>query len=122
MAIKEFTSAVREAEEGDKLSFKVDGRKIVAKKPKQAIFAQIALSTRSGTTVGDRLEATYAFFGGKLDEKGNRHGGVISLDDWNWMEERLNDSEDYFDLDVLMEIIEYVVEEFAGNPTTSSTD
>lgn len=121
--MKEFTAAVREKKEGDEIPFKIEGREMVARRPKQAVFAEVAMSTRTGATTADKLEATFAFFGGSISEQdGKRHGGVISEEDWTWLHDKMMDPHDDTDLPLLMEVIEYIIAEFSGVPTSSPTD
>lgn len=121
--MKEFTAAVREKEEGDEITFKIEGREMTARRPKQAVFAEVAMSARPGATTADKLDAVFTFFGGPVsDSDGKRHGGILEVEDWKWLHDRMIDPKDDLDLPLLMEVVEYIIAEFSGTPTSSPTD
>lgn len=124
--MKTFKAATRKVESKE-VKFQIESsvkgaRTMVAHRPKDAIFAEVVRRNRTGASTAERLEGTHVFFGGEEDEQGERVGGVLSPTDWKWLKNRLADPHEDLDLDILMEMIQWLIEELSGTPTTSPTD
>lgn len=130
-AAKQFTSALREmdAEDGDAedgaplplrlvkmgkddkgKEIEVDILETIATRPKDAIWAMTmaAMSERAGTH--ESLAASVDFLGACLPE-----GDLL------WFKMRLWDRHDDFGMAEVQEIVEYLIEEWSANPTSSAS-
>jgi hypothetical protein len=105
---REFTTAARKASEDDDkaIEFLVDGVTMHAYRPEPGQLAVMMASFASYSTVIEKTAGIINFFVGVLDEES--HQILVG---------RLLDRTDPFDLEQVEEIMEWMVEEWAGRPT-----
>lgn len=114
--MKEFVTAVAEVvngEEEDKGSiFFVDGRELTYYRPGdgQLAYLMAATSGRSSTNA-DKVAGLLNFFDAILDDDSSQYIG-----------ERLLSRTDKFGIDEVQEIMEWMVEQWAGRPTKRLSD
>lgn len=111
--MREFSTAVkraqREAAEDqpeEAIEFKVDGETLRAFPPSEGQFAMIASVMTDYARTSDQIAATINFVFGLLDDDSRVH-----------LKRRLFDREDPFGTDEVMEIMDYLIEEWSGRPT-----
>jgi hypothetical protein len=118
--VKEFIIAAKEQTEGEPetLEFKVDGTVLVCYPPSEGQLVLI-MAAMSGVynTEGEQAAIIINFLISLLNEDGSRY-----------VQRRLMDRKDEFGFENVMQILEYIVEEWTANPTkllsgsTSSPD
>lgn len=111
--MREFTTAVAEKqkapEEQEKgYPFKVDGVALRCYKPNEAQLAIFLASTGRHSSDSQQIAGVINFFASILDRAS-----------YNYIENRLLDREDDFGLKEVQDIIEWMIEEWTGNPTQS---
>ena len=111
--MKEFTSSVR-ARTGDRaklvdLPFVLDGTEYVIQAPKNAQLAFLSASAAASRNTNDRVAAILDFLEAALVSPGDE-----------MLRHRLLDPNDDLDLEDVMEIIEWAMEEWTGRPPTSA--
>ena len=114
MAIKEFEFGARESESEDEIeapiTFKVDGEEWKAYQPTSgqvAIWFSVSTDRASSQ---ERIAGIIDFFLGVLDDVG-RHSAS----------RKLMDREDDFEIEQLMEIMSWLMEQWSARPTESSS-
>jgi hypothetical protein len=114
--MKQFTTAAKEAERakdadaGDLYPFELDGRTIVAYKPTEE---QIALLM---SDVG-RFSSNSSKVGGSIDF----FHSIFADADAAYIRQRLLNKDDAFGLPEVQDILEWLIEEWTGNPTQSQS-
>lgn len=112
--VKEFVTAVREAEEVDeeegRLEFAIDGTDVVAYRPSEAQFAMLMLAASRHTEKNEAVAGAIDFFYACLDE-----------DSAAYVYQRLINRKDAFGLTEVENIIEWMVEEWTGRPFPRSS-
>lgn len=119
--MREFEAAVKATEEEEGVDIPlikrgVDGevieRKVLkAYRPDDAQFAMLMASTGRGSTLHNRIAGYINFFVNIFDEE-----------DAAYLESRLLDRRDSFGVEQVDEIMDYLAEEWTGNPTQLSSD
>jgi hypothetical protein len=113
--MREFTTAAKESsrkQEGtEEYEFKVDGRTVKAYKPEPAQLAVTLARIGRHTTEQSKVAGIIDFFVGIMDE-----------DSATYFTDRLLDRTDPFEIEDIQNILEYLVEEWSGNPTQSPSD
>lgn len=113
--MKEFVTAAREleeegAEEEQPVEFSVDGQMCFAYRPSGGQVAVLMATTGRHTSENEQIAGFLNFFVSVLDE--DSHAYLVS---------RLLDRTDPFDLDQVQAISSYLMEEWSGRPTKSSS-
>lgn len=110
MTMKQFTTAVAEAEETDldegKIEFEVDGFACTAYRPTEGQFAILMASTGRHSSMDDMVAGIINFVDGMLDDTSSAH-----------LMKRLMDRKDKFELENVQEIMEWLIEEWTARPT-----
>ena len=111
----EFTTAVKEAEErevedGDVVEFKVDGYPCKAYRPTPSQFAFVVTATSRHTPLMQQIAGVINFIDSVMDEDGSSH-----------LQARLLDRKDDFGIDEVRDILEWLIEQWSGRPTESSS-
>jgi hypothetical protein len=113
--MREFVTAVKELEKGEEpdkgYSFKVDGKELKFFKPTESQFAIYVAQTGRHSSIPDKIAGVIDFFINVMDRPSHEH-----------LVARLMDREDPFGLDQVEEIIQWMIEEWSGNPTEQSSD
>jgi len=110
--VKEFTTAAKEAVTDDEqvVEFTVDGLEVRAHQPSSGQMAMVYQALSDYNTDQRKVAGIIDFFMGLLDEDVQQALG-----------QRLLSREDPFDLDQVTNILTWLVEEWAGRPTRSSS-
>lgn len=110
--MREFVTAARQApsalEGAEPIEFVVDGETFMAYPPTTGQLAMLVASQAKNREVPDTVAAVIDFLDGILDE----HAQVV-------FRKRLMDRDDPFDFDTVNWIVENLIEEWGGRPTTS---
>lgn len=110
MTIKAFNTAVQDRPElnGVGTPFEVDGFKMTAYKPDEGQFAMLMASVGRGSTDGDRIAGLINFLVNIIDTRGADH-----------LQKRLLTPvwKDPFGIEEVEQIMEWLAEEWTGNPT-----
>lgn len=111
--IKEFEVAAKpksspEADEG--VEFKVGDQTLTAYEPDPGQFAVLMATTGRGTSESERVAGFINFFVNILDERGANH-----------LTGRLLNRNDDFGIEDVENIMEWLSEEWSGNPTQGSS-
>lgn len=111
--MREFkTAAKQELTDDDYLKFKVDDVEVVSVRPTEGQLVMLMAAEASEIRSNDsRMAATIDFALSVFDEDSRRYLG-----------HRLLASEDPFGLDNLLEILQWVIEEWSNHPTKPSSD
>jgi hypothetical protein len=111
--VKEFTTAAKAAVSDDDdavVEFTVDGLEVKAYQPSSGQMAMVYQALSDYNSDQRKVAGIIDFFFGLLDENVQQVLG-----------KRLLSREDPFDLDQVTEILSWLVEEWAGRPTQSSS-
>jgi hypothetical protein len=115
MALKEFTTAAKEAGEGtvggDPLTFTVDGEQWTAYPPTGGQLALVMAAQAEHSSVVEKIAGLVNFLDSILDED-----AVASY------RARLMDRDDPFDFDNVEAIVEWLMEEWSARPTKQPSD
>lgn len=108
----EFVTAARAVESGDEhpdITFKVDDQEVTAKFPSPGQYA-LLMAAMAGDfkTDAERAATIINFFMAVLDD-----------DSRGYFTQRLMSRTDDFEIDNVIEILEWLTEEWSGNPTKS---
>lgn len=111
--MKEFTTAVNEAEKQDNgddgaMEFSVDGVLCRAYKPKDGQLAVLMASTGRHTSAQEQIAGVINFFVAVLDDESH-----------NFIVNKLLDRKDPFGIEHVNDIMEWMMEEWSGRPTKS---
>lgn len=114
--VKSFQTAVNaevaaQAGEIETYPFEVDGVQCIAYKPDESQLAMAISSMGRFSKDTDQIAGVINFFVGILDERSN-----------TYLVNRLLDRNDAFGLKQVTSIIEWLIEEWSGRPTKSSSD
>lgn len=106
--IKEFTTAVREAEADAPglMTFTIDGRELTCYHPGDGQIAVLMASVGRHASFHQQVAGIINFFVEVMDE--DSHAYVVG---------RLLDREDQFGLTEVTSVMEWMIEEWTGNPT-----
>lgn len=109
--VKAFTTAVAAAEAEDKgeageTPFLVDGVECMAYKPKDGQLAVLMATTGRHSSMPEQIAGIINFFASVLDDFSHTH--LVS---------RLLDRRDDFGIEEVTGIMEWMIEEWTGNPT-----
>ena len=108
MPVKSFSTEERPSEERrEAVQFTVDGQTLTAHRPKS--YALVELSTAADGDTITQVRAIVDFMNETLDEKSRAY-----------IQKRLRDPDDVFDLEDLVPISQFLTERFARRPTTRS--
>lgn len=112
--MKEFTSSVRARTDGSganlrNLSFTLDGESYTLRAPKEAQMAYLAASTSASKQVNDRIAGVLDFVEATLMQPGRER-----------LRTRLLDPDDILELDIIVDIMDWAMEEWTGRPPTSA--
>lgn len=125
--VKVFEVAVEEAGETESgelvtkpFQFAGDERIYHARRPKSLSMIKLQVDGAKGEL--SAVTAFEDFFGGPPDAGGLRHGGVVTVDDWQHIHGRLVDPLDRLDLPQLLDVYRWILGEFSGNRGGSSSD
>lgn len=109
--MQEFNTAVKNRKR-ESLTFKIDGQEITSFRPKDGQIAFLMSGTIGrGVSESEGIAAILDFFTSTLDEKSR-----------DYIESRLLDGEDDFDFDEATAIVRWLIKEWSGRPTMSSSD
>lgn len=106
MSLKSFTTSATKKEDGEGWPFEVDGRQMVAYKPDEGQFAMLMANVGRGSSDSDRVAGLINFVINIIDDKGA-----------DYLVGRLYNRKDVFGIEQIEEIMEWLVEEWTGNPT-----
>lgn len=110
--VQQFTTALKEAvEPAEGIEFEVDGILLTAYQPDTAQFAVLLSGFGKHSSQAEQIATFIDFFGAILDRKSSTY--VLN---------RLLDREDPFGVEELAAIGEWLIEEWGGFPTPSSSD
>lgn len=112
MTLKSFTTALQDRTAGDAIPFEVDGVEMMAYRPDEAQFAMLMASVGRGSTDSDRVAGMINFLVNIIDPKGADH-----------LQKRLLTPmhRDPFGIEQIENIMEWLTEEWTGNPTQGSS-
>jgi hypothetical protein len=110
MTLKQFKTAAREADRDEpipeELEFGLDGRSLVAYYPGDGALAILMAETSQHQTIQTKVAGAIDYF-----------YEMFNADDAAHIRKRLLDKNDPFGFMDVQDIIEWVVEEWSGNPT-----
>ena len=106
MPVKSFTTR-KSAEERTAITFTVDGETLTAYRPKSYALVELTEAAEGDTIT--QVKAIVAFMNETLDTKSR-----------TYIQGRLRDPEDAFDLEDLVPISQFLTERFGRRPTTRS--
>jgi len=114
--MRSFTTAGKQTSEetfegAEPLKFVLDDSEYIAYPPTPAQFAVFMSSQAESRESQDHVAGVIDFFDGLLEEEARRT-----------FRRRLLDRDDPFDFDMVQEIMEWLVEEWAARPTKPSSD
>jgi hypothetical protein len=110
--MREFVTAVTAADEASEwLEFKVDGVECKATRPTPAQVAYLTAALHKRAAIETQIAGAINFCMAIMDN-----------DTSAYLSDKLLDSADPFDLENLQEIIQWLMEEWAGRPTQPSSD
>lgn len=98
----------KKARDDEPVTFTLDERTYTAHRPKQSVF--VALAAAAGNTV-EQIKVVPRFIDASLEPADRAHIAA-----------RLRDPDDDLDIDDLVPIFNYLMEEFTGRPTGSQSD
>jgi hypothetical protein len=106
--MKEFVSAARKADDDDDgaIEFSVDGEEYTALPPTGGMLAVVAASQVDYTSDVERIGSVINFFKGVLDEDSRRRFTT-----------RMQDREDDLDVEVLEEVLTWLMDQWFHRPT-----
>lgn len=115
MTIKSFSTAAKSVEDnetpvGAPVEVEFDERKILFNPPTTGQWAVTMAGNSDAADTSEQLATQINFFFSLLGSK-----------DAAWFKHRLFDRDDPFDVDNIAELIEYLMEEWAGRPTKPSS-
>jgi hypothetical protein len=111
-AIKEFTTAAKDQGVGEApIDFSVDGTVLKAYRPSEGQMAVFMASIGKGSNDIDMVAGPLNFFDSLLDGEGRAY-----------FTERLLDRDDPMDIPTIVEIMESIIEDWAGRPTPEPSD
>lgn len=107
--MREFVTAIEQTDvDADKgMEFAVDGFECVAYRPQEGQLAVLMAATAKHTTIQEQIAGVINFFVNVLDEESHQY--LVS---------RLLDRTDSFGLEEVQDIMEWMIEEWAGRPTS----
>jgi hypothetical protein len=106
--IKEFVTAAEKTEAEPDLVFSIDGKELRAFKPTEGQFALLMMAMGRHASQTDQFAGVIDFFLGVLDEPSQRY--VI---------DRMQTRTNIIPIEEIVEIMEWMVEEWGGRPTRS---
>lgn len=106
MTIKQFNVSTKTVEERAKVEFKVDKFPVTAKEPAPGQLAYLMASTGRGASGSDAVAGVINFMISVVDKEAASH-----------LQSRLLDPDDNFEVEDIENILEWLVEEWTGNPT-----
>lgn len=110
--MKEFSSSVRAADDGGQLEdlpFALDGVDYVLRAPKRTQLAFLVATSAASRTDADRIAAMLDFIEAALEPPGNEKIRV-----------RLLDRDDPLELEHMVEVFNWALEQWSGRPPTSA--
>ena len=105
--MKEFTTALRDAEQGteEPVEFKLDDQVVKAYRPTDGQIAILMASIGRHTTESTKIAGVIDFFVATLDDES-----------YNYVVNRLLSRDDPLELEQVQEVIEWMIEEWSGRP------
>jgi hypothetical protein len=106
--IKEFTTAAKAAakQDEDPLEFSLDGQTLRAYRPTEGQFALLMAALSRHTNESTKVAGAIDFFVSIMDQES-----------YVYLADRLQSRENPIALDEITEIVQWIVEEWAGRPT-----
>lgn len=106
--IKEFHTAAKEAagKIEDPLEFAIDGKTLRAYRPTEGQMAMLMMSLGRHTTESTKIAGAIDFFVSIMDQES-----------YNYLADRLLSRDDPIDLEEVTEVVQWIIEEWAGRPT-----
>lgn len=106
--MQEFNTAVKEVtgETDEGIAFKIDGEELRAYKPSDGQLAMLMASLGRGSSETDSVAGVINFFVKVLDSSGAKY-----------IENRLLDRDDNFELEQVEKVMEWLVGQWSGRPT-----
>jgi hypothetical protein len=120
--VREFTTAKQRTEEpAGHIAFKLDGKELMAQKPKPAVFAYLTAASARGTSEADKIKAVLDFIEAVLlnNDGSPERAGKTSRAHFR---DRLLDPDDSLEIEDAVDLLQYLGEQWSGRPTSSPSD